>query len=138
MNYDITSNTNNLIDIVKLNERNYNQTNTNDIESVENFKRLEMCLLSNEYIILLNIDNSDYNFNEINTNFIKFIKLFINNEIEIKNFKLLKDFNGKRWNDLERRFQRRIENKTIHFNIIHKHNNKHTTCDLLIYDLLDI
>lgn len=138
MNYDITSNTNNLIDIVKLNERNYNQTNINDIESVENFKRLEMCLLSNEYIILLNIDNSDYNFNEINTNFIKFIKLFINNEIEIKNFKLLKDFNGKRWNDLERRFQRRIENKTIHFNIIYKHNNKHTTCDLLIYDLLNI
>lgn len=138
MNYDITSNTNNLIDIVKLNERNYNQTNINDIESVENFKRLEMCLLSNEYIILLNIDNSDYNFNEINTNFIKFIKLFINNEIEIKNFKLLKDFNGKRWNDLERRFQRRIENKTIHLNIIHKHNNKHTTCDLLIYDLLNI
>jgi len=111
---------NNKIDVEQLSRlvksEDYNENNID-----KNLFILEQMLISKEIVTLLWFDSrNEIDWQELNTDFVPFFKDFFNNKITINNFKILKEFNGKTWNELERRFQRKIESAYITCNIIRR------------------
>jgi hypothetical protein len=91
-------------------------------EHIKNMKKLELVMIDTQIEILLWIDNREivegYNFIELNTSFIIFIDNFMKNNFAIKDFLILTEVNNFKWEDLHRKWQRRIENKYIVCNLI--------------------
>jgi len=91
-------------------------------EHVINMKKLELILVDTQIEILLWIDNREivegFNFVELNTSFITFIDNFMKNNFEIKDFLILTEVNNLKWEELHRKWQRRIEDKYVVCNLI--------------------